>query len=97
MSRRQKQLGYRNMLKGVAAKIKYVPLAVLYTFYQLVKKINHSVKVHQGVDKDKRIRYPRYFGYTKELEAYSYKKSFAIEIMKRINLNLANCENITAI
>eukprot|EP00343_Euplotes_focardii_P002121 CAMPEP_0205805268 /NCGR_PEP_ID=MMETSP0205-20121125/8445_1 /ASSEMBLY_ACC=CAM_ASM_000278 /TAXON_ID=36767 /ORGANISM="Euplotes focardii, Strain TN1" /LENGTH=170 /DNA_ID=CAMNT_0053076223 /DNA_START=287 /DNA_END=795 /DNA_ORIENTATION=- len=35
----------------------------------------------KGMDEDKRIRNPRYFGYTKELESYSYKKALAIQIL----------------
>jgi hypothetical protein len=96
ISKREKRLGYRTKVKGMAVKLKHIPLAILYTFYQLIKKINHSVKMDKGMDKEKRIRYPRYFGYTKELESYSYTKAFAVEIMKRINLNLSQSENITA-
>jgi hypothetical protein len=79
-SNRQKMFDHLKSLKGASVRLKGVPLAVLYTLYQLIKKINRSVKMRKNQDDDQRIRNPRYFGYTKELEPYSYKKALAIKL-----------------
>jgi len=104
LSKRQKSL--KNNGPKLKMHPKQIPLAVLYTFYQLIKRINDVVKIDQDKGKHKRIRqvaqlkilrHPRYFGLTKQLEQYSSKKSLAVEIMKNGNfmnkhsLGMANC------
>ena len=85
---------YRNRVKGFTMKFKNLPSAVLFSFYHIFKTINYYIKVDKDNEKEKRIRYPRYFGYTKELETYSDIKAFAVDTMKTINYDLPYSENI---
>lgn len=42
--------------------------------YNFIKKANNYIRVDQSKNADKRIRHPRYFSITKELEPYSAQK-----------------------
>jgi len=80
-SKRERIIEKITSIRGNTVRIKQIPVAILYALYQFIKKINHKVKMDKGIDDDKRIRNPRYFGYTKELEDFSYKKALAIQIL----------------
>lgn len=41
-----------------------------------------------------KVRPPRFVSFTMELEPYSKKKAFALEILNEINLNVYEAENI---
>ena len=88
---------YGNRVKGITVKFKNLPSMLIYSFHHVFKTITYYFKVDKELGKEKRIRYPRYFGYTKELETYSAIKAFAVEAMKKINYELPYSENIIAI
>jgi hypothetical protein len=99
-SKRQKQLKHDSKLK---IHPRQIPLAVLYAFYQSIKRINNLVKIDEEIGKliidfskimfigkgtYKRIRYPRYFDHTKKLEPYSFTKAFVTEIMENLGTGI---------
>lgn len=76
-------------MKGVAKHAKNMPIFFISFVYSIFKKVNNAIRVEKADTTDRRIRYPRYFSYTKELEPYSAQKAFAVQIM-RYNENVIN-------
>mmetsp|Transcript_1060 Transcript_1060/g.1041 ORF Transcript_1060/g.1041 Transcript_1060/m.1041 type:complete len:477 (-) Transcript_1060:372-1802(-) len=90
-------LGYKNRVFRFTNKFKNAPYFLVFSLHRLLKKVNYYIKVDKDIEKESRIRKPRYFSYTKELEPYSAIKAFAVDSMKRINVELPYSENISFI
>ena len=62
--------------------IKNLPYKLGSSTYNMIRRANNYVRVDKSDKIDKRIRIPRYFSYTKELEPYSQPKAYVVQIMK---------------
>jgi hypothetical protein len=71
----------------------YVPKKSLATGAHIAKLFLPEESGY-GVQEPRKIRPPRFVSFTMELEPYSSKKAFALEILNDINLNYYEAENI---
>jgi len=73
--------------------VTYIPIKTLEGSHYLFNRFlpDEVTKQKKGVEK---IRPPRFVSFTMELEPYSKKKAFALEILNDINLNVFETETI---
>ena len=62
--------------------IRNLPYKLVSSTYNTIRRANNYVRVDKTEMVNKRIRIPRYFSYTKELEPYSEPKAYVVQIMK---------------
>jgi len=74
-------------VKGIV----YIPKKIIQTSAGLLNIILHEEDTPRTIQK---IRPPRFVSFTMELEPYSKKKAFALEILNEINLNVIEAETI---
>lgn len=61
---------------------------------QAIDSMNTRMIEEQRRSLVQKVRYPRFTSFTMQLEAYSYKKAYALEILNDINLNVLHAESI---
>ena len=74
-----------------AKGIVYIPKKLIQTSAGLLNIILQDEDTPRTIQK---IRPPRFVSFTMELEPYSKKKAFALEILNEINLNVIEAETI---
>lgn len=74
-----------------AQGIVYIPKKLIQTSAGLLNIFLQDEDAPHTIQK---IRPPRFVSFTMELEPYSKKKAFALEILNEINLNVIEAETI---
>ena len=83
----------QNAYKALS-KIGSLPKNFIASSASVIDNMNTRLIEEQQRLHVQKIRPPRYTSFTMQLETYSYKKAYALEILNEINLNVFQSESI---
>lgn len=91
---RQKGATKMEKLQDIWSGFIYYPKYLITSGSKMVDGMNTRLIEEQMRQQAQKIRPPRYTSFTMQLEPYSQKKAFALEILNEINLNVHQTESI---
>lgn len=91
---RQKGATKMEKLQDLMDRFIYYPKYLITSGSKMVDGMNTRLIEEQMRQQAQKIRPPRYTSFTMQLEPYSQKKAFALEILNEINLNVHQTESI---
>ena len=76
------------MTRNAMSTLLYVPKRIITSSAQVIDNMNTRLIEEQMRMQAHKVRPPRFTSFTMQLEPYSLKKAYALEILNEINLNI---------